>query len=50
MEETHLVIARDVFGNAQDDFNDNFVVTLTHSDLVTVVDGVVTETATISEY
>jgi hypothetical protein len=50
VEETHLIIARDVFGNAQDDFNDKFVVTLTHSDLVTVVEGVVTETATVSEY
>jgi hypothetical protein len=50
VEETHLVIAMDVFGNAQDDFNDNFVVSLTHSDLETVVAGVVTETATVSEY
>jgi hypothetical protein len=30
VEEVHTIYARDVFGNAQDDFNDDFAVTVTH--------------------
>lgn len=42
VEETHLIYVRDIFMNAQDDFDDTLKVTLTHTDGVTVVNGVVT--------